>query len=460
MAKFDTDQPTWDGKSEHIDKAQKQFERDDVTDDDQKAIRNAGERIDNALSEGRLLIHAIDEARVVSDVLEGKYLTHTFADCVHAVKMDPNKDNLNQLIKAASDLQTHTIEVRQNEIDRRQRAEFASAMALSEIQAKLPQPILATDMDRGGCVLAVGTACILSGEGGMGKSSLTSSIALSFALAGVAAVQNSESLKPMRGGIFKGMGGKVLLVNYEDAPGLLSWLAEQLVEAWEERDRKNIRLSAKARKERSDQYTEALKNIKVQNLVGQAICDADGLTDGWTILWDVIAREEPQLVIVDPVLSAFVGDQNSPGDVRDFLNRLAAQTQFIGHEMGIMLVAHSNKESRKQVREAAQRLQAKGNMSYDPYHPGLVSGTTQWTDSVRGVMTMNWDPSNRTQRILRIPKANYGRDKIGMIIDPIQAQDGRFIGFDGNGEWAHDPETDKALRDSGEERDIDKYNVV
>ena len=76
--------------------------------------------------------------------------------------------------------------------------------------------------------------------------------------------------------------------------------------------------------------------------------DMDGgwIDDGWDQLWREIDKIKPSLVILDPCLSAFTGNQNDPGEVRYFLMSVAERAQFLGHDMGVLIVAHSNKDAR------------------------------------------------------------------------------------------------------------------
>ena len=301
------------------------------------------------------------------------------------------------------------------------------AVPISQIKAEYPNPILAAVGRTNGAVLTAGNICILAGEGGIAKSSLTISLALSYAWAGVEDPDNPR-MKPLLGDIFRGIGGRVMMVNYEDSPGTLSAKMTKLAEQW-------------------GVPKEAMDNVFVQNLIGKPLyTKQSGITraehadvwerfidDGWNQLWREIDALKPSLVILDPCLSAFVGNQNDPGEVRYFLMSVAERAQFSGHDMGVLMVAHSNKDAR-------------GKKEADPYEPGKVSGTTQWTDSVRGVMTIDWHPDKENrpgERILRIPKANLGRSRISCGLDTIRADSGEILGFETTGKWVgEEPQTE------------------
>ena len=314
---------------------------------------------------------------------------------------------------------TEVIEATPEQRAEHYRTQPRKAVPISQIKAEYPNPILAAVGRNNGAVLTAGNICILAGEGGIAKSALTISLALSYACAGVADPDNAR-MKPLWGNIFEGVGGRVLMVNYEDTPGTLKAKMEKLADF-------------------SGIPRLAMNNIFVQNLIGKPLYTTQsGITraenadigemfvdDGWDQLWREIDDIKPSLVVLDPCLSAFTGNQNDPGEVRYFLMSVAERTQFSGHDMGVLMVAHSNKDAR-------------GNKENDPYDPGKVSGTTQWTDSVRGVMTIDWHPDKEDrpgERILRIPKANLGRSRISCELDTIRADSGEILGFKTTDEW-------------------------
>ena len=315
------------------------------------------------------------------------------------------------------------------------RVQPRKAVPISQIKAEYPNPILAATGRDNGAVLTAANICILAGEGGIAKSALTISLALSYAWAGVEEPDNPR-LKPLAGDIFEGIGGRVMMVNYEDSPGTLSAKMTKLAKQW-------------------GVPKEAMDHVFVQNLIGKPLYTSEsGITraehadvgemfidDGWDQLWREIDDIKPSLVILDPCLSAFTGNQNDPGEVRYFLMSIAERAQFLGHDMGVLMVAHSNKDARG--KEA------------DPFDPGKVSGTTQWTDSVRGVMTIGWHPDkvNRPgERILRIPKANLGRSRICLELDTIKAGGGEILGFKTVNQWTdEEPLIGESTNDEPEE---------
>ena len=332
------------------------------------------------------------------------------------------------------------IETKPEQLAEHYRTQPRKAIPISEIKAEYPNPILAAVGENNGAVLTAGNICILAGEGGIAKSALTISLALSYACAGVADPKNAR-LKPLMGDIFEGIGGKVVMVNYEDTPGTLSAKMTKLADHWET-------------------PKEALDNVFVQNLIGKPLyTTTKGITradikdvgelfidDGWDQLWREIDDIKPSLVILDPCLSAFSGNQNDPGEVRYFLMAVGERAQFAGHDMGVLMVAHSNKDARG--KEA------------DPFNPGKVSGTTQWTDSVRGVMTIDWHPDKTNhpgERILRIPKANLGRSRICLELDTVKADSGEILGFATRGEWTDKEPQTRGASDGKEELEDEDF---
>ena len=182
------------------------------------------------------------------------------------------------------------------------RTQPRKAVPISQIKAEYPNPILAATGLNNGAVLTAGNICILAGEGGIAKSALTISLALSYAWAGVSDPDNAR-MKPLWDNIFKGVGGRVLMVNYEDSPGTLS--------------AKMTKLAAHKGVPKT-----AMDNVFVQNLIGKPLYTTKkGITradiedvsevfidDGWDQLWREIDDIKPSLVVLDPCLSAFTGN--------------------------------------------------------------------------------------------------------------------------------------------------------
>ena len=130
-------------------------------------------------------------------------------------------------------------------------------------------------------------------------------------------------------------------------------------------------------------------------------------------------------MVVDPALSAYVGEPNAAAPVTEFLVALASEAKARG--VGVLLAAHSTKAARKGKGEAP-----------DPFDPGQVAGTAAWTDRARGVLSFTWS-KDAGARVLAIPKANYGPARIQIGLEPIRDRRQGIVGFRrARGEWGKD----------------------
>jgi len=143
--------------------------------------------------------------------------------------------------------------------------------------------------------------------------------------------------------------------------------------------------------------------------------------DGFRVLADALKEHGPRLVIVDPALAAFAGNSNAAEAVREFLGALVALARNADTPFGILLLAHSRKSARE------------GDP--DPFDPGQVGGSTHWTDTPRGVMTLTWKPlswgGKPGDRVIAIPKANWGPQNIWADLLPVRSADGTYLAMDG-----------------------------
>lgn len=293
-------------------------------------------------------------------------------------------------------------------------------VALNDIQGNLPRPVLQAH-GLGGAVLSEGTICLLAGAGGVAKSTLALHIAL-----GVAMTPNDGELHTLDGRIFNGRGGSVLMVSFENVPGVLAWYGRKL--------------TALIDGDGPGNATEAMSQVHVLDFVGYPLFGPveshgahyntrPGPLPGWTDLWRAADKLNPRLVIIDPALSAFVGDAIGVAPVREFLDALVGEARE--RSLGVLVIAHSTKSARH-----AQNS--------DPYDPGLVAGSAAWLDGVRGVLTMQREDG---ERALRIAKANYGPAFHCITLATLDHGNGREhvpVGFQALGEWTG--EHDKRLR--------------
>ena len=282
------------------------------------------------------------------------------------------------------------------------------ARSASEIDDPRPLAILsATDQE--GVMLAEGEICLLAGEGGVGKSALAGEIALAVA----------ANAKDAGGLLAVHRGGPVLWLTYEEAPG-------ELV----------ARLKARS------VYTTAPDRVFVLDMRGgwplfgpgnsrdgrAASYNArPGRLAGWEVLAAEVVRLRPRLIVVDPVLSAYVGEPNGAAPVREFLGALAT----LAREScaGVLALAHSSKSA---------RAGGKNDDRSDLFDSGQVAGSAAWHDGVRGVLTFGYvpNPPDGCNRRLAIAKANMGPAQIQCVATPIRAGSSSWIiGFEADGAW-------------------------
>ena len=271
------------------------------------------------------------------------------------------------------------------------------ARPVSAIRDPLPAPVLS--LDGRGAVLAAGGAAVLSGEGGAGKSALLYGLALD-----VAAADTDPGVVSPAGPLRVHGGGPVLLTGYEDSPALIRWAVEQYGEG-------------------ADIDPAVLDRVFVLDLDGRPLfgpLDANGRRglynarpgklDGWRHLAAAVEAICPRLVVIDPVLSAYVGDPSAVAPVREFLSALR------GLGAPLLLVAHSTKSARQDS---------------DPFDPGQVAGSGAWTDGVRGVLTLSWGEIEGA-RVLACPKANHGPARLLCGLAPVRKggdSNGRILAF-------------------------------
>ena len=269
---------------------------------------------------------------------------------------------------------------------------------VSEIEPFLPKPILGA-VGVGGAVLTEGNVCILSGQGGVAKTTLTTSIALSFA---ASTEMGNGNMCPLADGIFRGTGGRVMIATFEDTANAMSFRLRGLVDIWQEQKR-DLRI-VRAIKEKI--WCGALP----EPLYMSEGSDLPKPTQAWDCLWEIATEFKPKLMIIDPIIGAYLGSGNDPPRVFAFIKALANEARKI--DAGVLLVGHSNKAARQSAK-------------YDPFDAGHIAGTGAWTDAARGVMILTKDrrEGNEGKTNLAISKANFGPAYIKTHISPIFKND-------------------------------------
>ena len=280
-----------------------------------------------------------------------------------------------------------------------------------------------------GAVISEGTVCLLSGEGGVAKTTLSLQIALHIAHRHLAPMQSNGhgrewyeseaadlSLRECAG--LTGVGGPVLFASYEDPDTVCAWRLKRLAERLDEKDIESNRRAL---------HVNALKNISVLDLSrrplygppeGGTYSQRPVALSGWIDLKRAVKEARPRLIIIDPALGAYVSEANGPAPVREFLDALGEMAKE--YNAGVLLLAHSTKAARR---------------STDLYDPGHIGGSGAWHDGVRGAMVLARERSEDGKSLghqLRILKANYGPSFIQANLEPKRANSdgtGAILGF-------------------------------
>lgn len=277
----------------------------------------------------------------------------------------------------------------------------------SEIADDYPDPVLSIAGHRG-AVLARGEAVVLGGGGGVGKSAMAGELALAIATgAGMAGATGGELFRVSA-------SGPVLWLAYEETRGAIARRLQRLAETVEayEAGPSGVHIADMSRDGRWALYgpgkrgeAAGLYNARPERL------------DGFGAMVDAIAAVEPALVVIDPVLAAYVGDADKPAAVREFL----AALRGAAGRAGVLCLAHSTKAGR----------------NADPLDGGAIGGSAAWTDAVRGAMSMRYDADGA--REIWVLKANYGPARMGCRLWERRpdADDGNrwIVGFIAAAEW-------------------------
>ncbi len=285
------------------------------------------------------------------------------------------------------------------------------ATALSEVGPfERPPPVLAIVGRDGaiGTALAEGRVCLLAGEGGTGKSTLASDLALSvtcaafepaFPVAAIAAFGHERAL------------GAVLWASYEESAEEIRW-----------------RLLARTERGGSgDAFAaDALNRIHVADLSGAGALFGPADRHGAAGLYNqrpeplaamaALRRAalaiRPRLLVIDPAMAAYTGDSIQPSAVRAFVQSLETLARETGR-CGVLLLVHATKKPE------------------GPFDRTQIAGSAQWTDAARGALSLSYEDEPHT-RTLAVVKANQGPSRMWHPIKAIRERDdgGAYVGFE------------------------------
>lgn len=264
---------------------------------------------------------------------------------------------------------------------------------VDEIDATPPTVLLRTAGEYKTAVLTVGEVCVLSGAGGAGKSTLA--LAVSYAMAaggkrdwescGLEIRDDRDAPEPM----------PVVYASAEDAAWQIKRAARRIMKHREEFD-----------------LPYFLHHMDLRGRLLFAPAD-DGYnapaetTPEWKSLWNAVKSTGAKMVVIDPVMAVYAGNENRAVEVRRFIGALTAEAE--AHACGVLLLAHNTKAAR--------------GKDADPFDAGHVAGSASWTDGVRGALALDWPSGGEGDtdvRRLKVIKANYGQPRIECDLSPAR----------------------------------------
>lgn len=266
-------------------------------------------------------------------------------------------------------------------------------MRVDKIDAKPPTVLLRTAGEYKTAVLTVGEVCVLSGAGGAGKSTLA--LAVSYAMAAGGRRDYESNGLEIRDGNREPSPMPVVYASAEDADWQIKRAAVRIMER-----RAEVNLPP---------------NLHHMDLRGRLLFapSDDGYnapaetTPEWKSLWNAVKSTGAKMVVVDPVMAVYAGNENRAVEVRRFIGALTAEADE--KQCGVLLLAHNTKAARM-----------KGT---DPFDAGHVAGSASWTDGVRGALALDWPSDGDGDagvRRLKVIKANYGQPRIECDLSPAR----------------------------------------
>ena len=356
--------------------------------DDTGELETVGGRagVSALISNGIKLPNVLDYARRVKDKAKRRLLI-TIADHMHRLVLDPADDTDSILAASAGALDL---------LRGSDSAKFPEVRRLADCSTDPePVPVLRQAGDRFGAVLSVGEVAVLSGNGKVGKSTL--SLQWAMAAAGCPGGNWQEVLG------LEVRPGPVVLVSYEDVPRRVFDRARLLSDSIP--DRLHV---VNAR-------TYPLFGVRE----GMSLQNRPERLPFWFTLWSRIRRIKPVLVVLDPLTSLMAARSDTVEAARGLIDHLRTEAEKAG--CGVLVIAHPNKSARKD-----------GAIEVDP-----VAGSMGFSDAARGVLVLKRDKQDDGST-LQAATVNYGQT-FEVSLDPWQNDRGRFVGFQAKNESDHRP---------------------
>ena len=280
-------------------------------------------------------------------------------------------------------------------------ADFANLDEPAPVLWRDPAPDELKERERSpDAVLSEGEVAVFSSAGGLGKSTITGSLAFVAADLACAAAEATDNFGSACG--LRVRRGPVVIVSYEDSP---------------------VRMAHRLMRMSDDEPPRIPDTIHVwptPSPLFEADPDKRGAAQPWPqwgALFERVRAIKPSLFLLDPVSAALTDlSGNESGPVRAFMRKLAAEAER--GKFGVLIVAHNTKAARNEA--------ARGE---DP-GAGAVAGSATWYDAARGVLHMTRDPNGGDDLLVECIKSNYGRSGWGVRLGERLDPNGNLRGFE------------------------------
>lgn len=293
----------------------------------------------------------------------------------------------------------------------------------------------------GQCFLHVGGVAVLSGEGGVGKSTLAIQWGLAMARAGTPeANAETGAREPVKGGQsrytkeadpgdwqdptgVRGIGGGVVYATFEDRPARIGRTTKSVGRALQESACAPERFHVLDMRGRYlyGPAAEALRN---------ATNAAPERGPEWFAFWEHVRSVQARLVVLDNAGYCFTSPGFHAVWVRQFIMALEEEAEAAG--CGVLIIAHPAKHERQ---------------------TGGVAGSGAWTDAARAALALRWpakigkrgkekpevENAGNGARVLETLKCNYG-PAFRLILENAG---GRALERSANGRFAEQESTQK-----------------